>query len=160
MAEKAGLGPNAEKQNYDSSFDSAQQILCNCQDIKIFTTSCSAVSGQQLQISRTLRGLPTGSDEKRNASQEDAKNYSSASVLWGRAQDTRLNFVAAEKGGCVHNISQAKLLFFPPATQLSATCYIHKTVCPWNRRKSFWLPAPSRTNTLRNCCTIICQNHG
>lgn len=40
------------------------------------TTSCSAVSGQQqLQISRTLRGLPTGSEEKRNASQEDAKNH-------------------------------------------------------------------------------------
>ena len=45
------------------------------------TTSCSAVSGQHLQISRTLRGFPTGSEEKRNASQEDARNYFSASVL-------------------------------------------------------------------------------
>ena len=89
------------------------------------------------KISRTLRCLPTGGAEKRNTSQEGAKNYFSASVLRGRAHEIRLNPVAPEKGGCVHNISQAKLLFFPPATQLSAACYIHEAVCPWNRRKSF-----------------------
>ena len=35
-----------------------------------------------------------------------------------------------QEGGCVHNISQAKLLFFRPATKLSASSCAHKTVCP------------------------------
>ena len=33
---------------------------------------------------------------------------------------------APEEGGCVHNISQAKLLFFRPATKVSAACCIHR----------------------------------
>ena len=41
-----------------------------------------------------------------------------------------LNFAAPKEGGCVHNISQAKLLFFRPATKLSAASCAHKTVCP------------------------------
>lgn len=63
-------------------------------------------------------------------------DYFSAAVLWGRAQDVRLNFVAPEGGGCVHKISQAKLLF-PFATQLIAACYTQEPVCPLNRRKLF-----------------------
>ena len=35
-----------------------------------------------------------------------------------------------EEGGCVHNISQAKLLFFRLATKLSAASCTQKTVCP------------------------------
>ena len=61
---------------------------------------------------------------------EGAKNCFSFSVLCGRAQEIRLNSAAPEEGGCVHNISQAKLLFFRPATKLSAASCTHKTVCP------------------------------
>ena len=46
------------------------------------------------------------------------------------AIELRLYVAAPEEGGCVHNISQAKLLFFQPGTKLSASSCAHKTVCP------------------------------
>ena len=45
-------------------------------------------------------------------------------------KEIRLNFAAPKEGASVHNISRAKLLFFRPATKVSAACCTHKTVCP------------------------------
>ena len=90
---------------------------CKLTDRQLILVYCSIIRSVSEYVSPAWAGLTQYLSDQIESTQK-------------RALKIRLNFAAPEEGGCVHNISQAKLLFFRPATKLSATSCAHKTVCP------------------------------
>ena len=102
---------------------------CRLTDRQLILVYCSITRSVLEYASRTGAGLTQYLSDHIESVQKRALKIIFPCPSYEDALN-RLNCTATEEGECVHNISQAKLLFFRPATKVSAACCTHKAVCP------------------------------
>jgi len=103
---------------------------CRLTDRQLILVYCSIIRSVLEYTSPVWAGLTQYLSDQIESIQKTALKIIFPSLCYEDALKKSGLILLHQEGGCVHNISQAKLLFFRPATKLSAASCAHKTVCP------------------------------
>ena len=131
---------------------------CRLTARQLILVYCSIIRSVLEYASRVQAGLTQFLSDQIESIQKTALKIIFPSLCYEDALKKSGLILLRQEGGCEHNISQAKLLFFRPATQLSAASCAHKTDA-LRTGKSVSVPVSSRTNRFGNFCTIKYHNH-
>ena len=132
---------------------------CRLTARQLILVYCSIIRSDVLEyVSPVKAGLTQYLSDQIESMQKTALKIIFPSLCYEDALKKSGLILLRQEGGCMHNISQAKLLFFQPATKLSAVSCAHKTDA-LRTGKSVSVPVSSRTNRFGNFCTIKYHNH-
>ena len=100
---------------------------CGSTDRQLILVYCSIITSLLEYASPAWAGLTQYLSYHIESIQKRALRITFPSLSYEDAlKRSGLIFAAPEERGCVHKISQAKVLFFRPATKVSAACCIHR----------------------------------
>ena len=122
---------------------------CRLTARQLILVFCSIIRFVLEYVSPVQAGLTQYLSDQIESIQKTVLKIIFPSLCYEDALKTSGFILLRQEGGCVHNISQAKLLFFQPATKLSAASCAHKTDA-LRTGKSVSVPVSSRTNRFGN----------